>query len=81
MQSRRSRSVGKKVFDDYRNFFTKNRRYRTTKTNLFNFKEETGIKPRRMTPQLWKLEYNRNSQGKKLVYVPYILMFYNYNLY
>jgi hypothetical protein len=34
-----------------------------------------------MTPHLWKLEYNRNRQGKQLVYVSYILMFYNFNLY
>jgi len=51
------------------------------KKHIFNLKEETGIKPRRMTPHLWKLEYNRNRQGKKLVYVSYILMFYNFNLY
>ena len=34
-----------------------------------------------MTPHLWKLEYNRNRQDNNLVYVSYILMFYNFNLY
>jgi hypothetical protein len=29
------------------------------KKHIFNGKEETAIKPRRMTPHLWKLEYNK----------------------
>ena len=44
-------------------FLHKNHKYRTEK-HLFNGKEEITSKPRRMTPRLWKLEYNRiNHQG------------------
>jgi len=72
----------KEVFDEYRHFLPKNHRYRTTIKHLFNLKVEIEIKPRRMTPHLWKFEYNRNRQGNHLVYVSAsILMFYNFNLY
>ena len=54
-----SRSLGKEVFDEYRHFLSKNHRYRTFKKHFFNEKEETPLKPRRMTPRLSKLEYNR----------------------
>ena len=27
---------------------------------IFNGKQETALKPRRMTPHLWKMQYNRN---------------------
>ena len=37
--------------------------YRTTKKNIFDRKQETALKPRRMTPQLWKMQYNRNRQA------------------
>ena len=30
------------------------------KKNIFNGKRETALKPRRMTPHLWKMQYNRN---------------------
>jgi hypothetical protein len=53
-----SRRLGKKVFDEYRNFLPKNHKYQTTEKNLFNLKEKTEIKLRRMEPHLWKLEYN-----------------------
>ena len=33
------------------------------KKNLFNGKQETALKPRRMTPHLWKMQYNRNRQA------------------
>ena len=33
------------------------------KKNLFNGKKETALKPPRMTPHLWKLQYNRNRQA------------------
>jgi hypothetical protein len=55
-----SRSLGKNVFDQYRNFLSMNHRYQTTEKHIFNGKEETGLKPRRMTPRLWKLKHNRN---------------------
>ena len=58
-----SKSLGNMVFDEYRHLLPKNHRYRTTEKHLFNGKEETGLKPRRMTPHLWRLEYNRNRQG------------------
>ena len=42
------------------------------KKHIFNGKEETGLKPQRMTPHLWKLEYNINHQGMQFVYVSYM---------
>jgi hypothetical protein len=51
------------VFDEYRHLLPNKHRYRTTEKHLFNGKEETGLKTRRMTPHLWRLEYNRNCQG------------------
>jgi len=63
------------VFYGYRYFLPNNSRYRTIEKHIFNSKEDTEIKPQRMTPHVWKLEYNRNRQGKQLVYVSYILMF------
>jgi hypothetical protein len=80
MKYHHSRSLGKEVFDEYRNFLPKNHRYQTTKKHIFNGKEETAIKPRRMTPHLWKLAYNRNHQGKQFDYVSH-KMFYNFYLY
>ena len=32
------------------------------KKNIFNGKQETALKPWRMTPHLWKMQYNRNHQ-------------------
>jgi hypothetical protein len=61
------------VFDEYRHFLPKNHTYRTTDKEKFNGKEEKGKKPRRMTPHLWKLEYDRNRQGMQMVYVSYII--------
>ena len=46
------------MFDEYRNFLSKNHKYRTTEKDLFNGKQETGLKPQRMTPRLWKLAYD-----------------------
>jgi hypothetical protein len=63
MKYRHSKILGKMVFDEYRHLLPKNHRYRTTEKHLFNGKEEIGLKPRRMTPHLWRLEYNRNHQG------------------
>ena len=31
-----------------------------TKKNIFNGKQDTALKPWRMTPHLWKMQYNRN---------------------
>ena len=67
----RSRSLTKEVFDEYRHFLPKNHRYRTTKKTIFNGKDENGKKPQRMTPHLWKLEYNRHRHGMQIVYVAY----------
>ena len=30
--------------------------------NIFNGKQETALKSQRMTPHLWKMQYNRNRQ-------------------
>ena len=32
------------------------------KKNIFNGKQNTALKPWRMTPHLWKMQYNRNRQ-------------------
>jgi hypothetical protein len=59
MKFRRSKFLGKEVFDEYRHFLSKNHKYRTTEKYVFNGKQETGLKPQRMTPRLWKLTYDR----------------------
>jgi hypothetical protein len=59
MKYRRSKRLGKEVFDEYRHFLSKNHKYRITEKDLFNGKQETGLKPQRMTPCLWKLTYER----------------------
>jgi 23S rRNA U2552 (ribose-2'-O)-methylase RlmE/FtsJ len=65
MKSHHSRSLGKEVFDEYRNFLSKNHRYQTIEKYLFNGKEETRLKPQGMAPFLWKKLYKRysNRQG------------------
>ena len=63
IKSRRSKSLENEVFDEYRYFLSKNHMYRTTEKHLFNGKQESSLKPQRMTPHLWKLQYNRNCQG------------------
>ena len=63
IKSHRSKRLRKEVFDEYRYFLYKNHRYRTTKKNIFNGKQETTLKPRIMTTHLWKMQYNRNCQA------------------
>ena len=65
MKYRHSPDLGKMVYDEYRKFLSRNHKYFSTSKHVFNDKEETGLKPQRMTPRLWKLEYNRinNRQG------------------
>ena len=63
IKSHRSKSLRKEVFDEYRHFLSNNHRYRTTERNLFNGNQETALKPQRMTPHLWKMQYNRNRQA------------------
>jgi hypothetical protein len=63
MKSHHSRSLGKEVFDEYMNFLSKNHRHQMTKKHIFHGKENNASKPQRMTPDLWKLEYNRIHQG------------------
>ena len=58
MKYRHSLDVGKMVFYESRHFLSRNHKYFTTKKHIFNDKEETVLKPRRMTPRFWKLEYN-----------------------
>ena len=60
IKSHHSKSLRKEVFDEYRHFLSKNHRYRTTERNIFNGKQETALKPWRMTPHLWKRQYNIN---------------------
>ena len=57
IKSRRSKILIKEVFDEYRHFLSKNNRCRTTKKNIFNGNRETALKPWRMTPHLWKMQY------------------------
>ena len=45
IKSHRSKILRKEVFDEYRHFLSKNHKYRTTKKNLFNGKQETPLKP------------------------------------
>ena len=74
MKSRHSKSLSKEVFDEYRHFLSKNHRYRTVEKHLFNGKEETALKPQRMTPRMWKLQYNRNRQGT----IQFVYLIYSY---
>ena len=60
---RRSKSLGKEVFDEYMHFLSKNHRYRTTEKHLFNGKQETALKQQRMTPHICKFQYNISCQG------------------
>ena len=64
IKSHRSKSLRKEVFDEYRHFLSKNHRYRTTEKNIFNGNRETALKTWRMTPHLWKMQYNRNHQDR-----------------
>ena len=64
MKSYHSKSFKKQVFDENRHFLHRNHKYRITEKHLFNGLEETTSKPQRMTPRLWKLEYNKiNHRG------------------
>ena len=58
-----SKILGKEVLDEYRNFLSKNHRYRTTKIHFLNGKQETALKLQKTAPHLLKLQYNRNNQG------------------
>jgi hypothetical protein len=70
MKSCRSIFLGKEVFDEYRPFLSKNHKYCTTEKAIFNGKQETGLKPQRMMPHLWKFAYNIiNPRGTHFVYV------------
>ena len=60
IKSHRSKSLRKEMFDEYRHFLSKNHRYRTTEKNIFSGKQETALKQQRMTPHLWKMQYNIN---------------------
>ena len=60
------------VVDECRHLLPKNHKYRATENHIFNGKEETGLKPQRMTPHLWRLEYNINHQGTQFIYVLYM---------
>ena len=48
------------MFDEYRHFLSKKNKYRKNEQNIFNGKKETALKPQRMTPHLWNMQYNRN---------------------
>ena len=74
IKSHCSKSLRKEVFDEYRNFLSKNHMYQTTDKHLFNGKQEAALKLQTMTPHLWKLEYNRNHQCMQIIYVAYINM-------
>ena len=68
MKSHQSKSLEKEVVDEYRHFLSRNHKYRTTKKDLFNGKQQTGLKPQRMTPCLWKLAYDKiNPRGTHFV--------------
>ena len=52
MKYHHSISLGKEVFDEYIHFLYKNHKYHTTEKYIFNGKQETDLKPQRMTPRL-----------------------------
>ena len=60
IKSRHSKSLRKEVFDEYSHFLSKYHKYRKNEQNIFNGKKETALKPQRMTPHLWNMQYNRN---------------------
>jgi len=67
------------VVDEYRKFLSKNQSYLSTKKHIFNGKEETILRPWRMTPCAWKLQYNRVSQGMdRIVYVSLYMICLDY---
>ena len=76
MRSHRSRSLRKEVFDEYKHFLSKKHSYQTNEKYIFNGKEETRLKPRRMTPGLWMKQYkgysNCNLMWTKLSFNHYI---------
>ena len=45
IKSCRSKSLRKEVFDEYRNYLSKNHRYRTIERNIFNGKYDSALKP------------------------------------
>ena len=45
IKSRRSKILGKEVFDEYRNFLSKNNSHRSADKHLFNGKQEIALKP------------------------------------
>ena len=61
MGSRCSSILQKEVFNEYRHFLSNNHRYQTTEKYIFNGKEETRLKPQRMTPGLLMKQYTRYS--------------------
>ena len=63
IKSRHSKSLRNDVFDEYMHFLSNNHRYQTTNKPILNGKQEIALKPQRMTPHIWKLQYNRNHQG------------------
>ena len=75
MKSHHSRSLRKKVFDEFRKFLHNNHRYQISKKHLFNGKEKTSSRPRRMTPHLWKLEYDRLNRRGNVQFVIQNLQF------
>ena len=75
MKSHHSRSLGKQVFDEFRHFLHYNHKYRITIKHIFNGKEETSSRPQRMTPHLWKLEYDRLNRRGNVQFVVRSLQF------
>ena len=76
MKSHHSRSLQKQVFNEFRHFLHNNHKYQITKNHLFNGKEETTSRLQRMTPHLWKLEYdwlNHRGNGLKFIFWYYFL--------
>ena len=61
------------MFDEYRHFLLKTHKYRTTEKHIFNRKEETGLKPQRMTSHLYRLEYNRIIKVHKCICILYLM--------
>ena len=58
IKSRRSRSLAKEVFDEYRHFLPKNHSYQTTDKAKFNGKEEVKVHKLFMYDLLYKSLFN-----------------------
>lgn len=63
MKSYHSKILRNEVIVEYRYFLSNNHRYRSVEKHIFNGNKEIILRPWRLTPRAWKLQYNRVSQS------------------